>query len=50
MKQRRVVVTGIGVVTPIGTGRERLWTNLLEGRAGIGQVFRHECLQRSSWR
>ena len=38
MKQLRVVVTGIGVVTPIGTGRERFWTNLLEGRSGIGPV------------
>jgi 3-oxoacyl-[acyl-carrier-protein] synthase II len=38
MKHSRVVVTGIGVVTPIGTGRERFWTNLLEGRSGIGPV------------
>jgi 3-oxoacyl-[acyl-carrier-protein] synthase II len=38
MKQRRIVVTGIGVVTPIGTGRERFWSNLLEGRSGIRMV------------
>jgi 3-oxoacyl-[acyl-carrier-protein] synthase II len=38
MKQRRIVVTGIGVVTPIGTGRERFWTNLLEGQSGIEMV------------
>jgi 3-oxoacyl-[acyl-carrier-protein] synthase II len=38
MKQPRIVVTGIGVVTPIGTGRERFWTNLLAGRSGIGPV------------
>jgi 3-oxoacyl-[acyl-carrier-protein] synthase II len=38
MKQRRIVVTGIGVVTPIGTGRECFWTNLLNGRSGIGPV------------
>jgi 3-oxoacyl-[acyl-carrier-protein] synthase II len=38
MKQRRIVVTGIGVVTPIGTGRERFWSNLLEGRSGIRTV------------
>ncbi|MEK6279455.1 MAG: beta-ketoacyl-[acyl-carrier-protein] synthase family protein [Acidobacteriota bacterium] len=38
MKQRRIVVTGIGVVTPIGTGRELFWNNLLEGRSGIRPV------------
>lgn len=38
MKQPRIVVTGIGVVTPIGTGRERFWPNLLDGRSGIGPV------------
>jgi 3-oxoacyl-[acyl-carrier-protein] synthase II len=38
MKQQRIVVTGIGVVTPIGTGREQFWTNLLAGRSGIRPV------------
>ena len=35
---RRVVVTGIGVVTSIGTGREMFWNNLLEGRSGTSPV------------
>lgn len=35
---RRIVITGIGVVTPIGTGCEEFWTNLLNGRCGIGPV------------
>jgi len=34
----RVVVTGIGVVTPIGIGREAFWKGLLEGRNGISRV------------
>jgi 3-oxoacyl-[acyl-carrier-protein] synthase II len=38
MMKRRIVVTGIGVVTPIGTGRERFWSNLLAGRCGIAPV------------
>lgn len=35
---RRVVVTGIGVVTPIGTGREAFWEALLAGRSGFAPV------------
>ena len=38
MKQHRIVVTGIGVVTPIGTGCQQFWTNLLDGRSGIRPV------------
>jgi 3-oxoacyl-[acyl-carrier-protein] synthase II len=34
----RVVVTGIGVVTSVGIGREAFWRHLLEGRCGIGPV------------
>jgi len=38
MKQRRIVITGIGVVTPIGSGCEQFWSQLLSGRCGIGPV------------
>jgi hypothetical protein len=34
----RVAVTGIGLVTPIGAGREAVWEGLLSGRCGIGAV------------
>jgi len=36
--QSRIVITGIGVVTSIGTGREQFWENLLAGRSGISVV------------
>ena len=36
--QPRVVVTGIGTVTSIGTGCEPFWNNLLSGRCGIAPV------------
>jgi 3-oxoacyl-[acyl-carrier-protein] synthase II len=35
MSERRVVVTGIGVVSPIGNDKETLWKNLMEGRSGV---------------
>src|SRR6267154_2219518 len=35
---RRVVITGVGLVTPIGAGRENFWRNLTAGVNGIGPV------------
>ena len=35
---RRVVITGVGLVTPIGAGRETFWRNLTAGVNGIGPV------------
>src|SRR4029078_9859650 len=37
---RRVVVTGVGLVTPLGTGVEKNWTALLEGRSGVAPISR----------
>jgi 3-oxoacyl-[acyl-carrier-protein] synthase II len=35
---RRVVITGMGCVTPIGVGREKFWNSLIEGRSGVGRI------------
>ena len=39
-EQRRVVVTGLGLVSPLGTGVEKNWQALMEGRSGIRKISR----------
>ena len=38
MKQRRVVVTGLGIVSPIGIGVQENWQNITAGNSGIGNI------------
>jgi 3-oxoacyl-[acyl-carrier-protein] synthase II len=42
MTRRRVVVTGIGIVSPVGTGITRAWENITAGRSGIGPITRFD--------
>jgi len=35
---RRVVITGVGVVSPIGIGREKFWANLIAGQSGVRTI------------
>lgn len=40
MKERRIVITGVGVIAPNGNGKEQFWKSLKAGRSGIKPVER----------
>ncbi|XP_047321369.1 3-oxoacyl-[acyl-carrier-protein] synthase II, chloroplastic-like isoform X2 [Impatiens glandulifera] len=44
-KQRRVVVTGMGVETPLGSDPDVFYSNLLEGVSGISEIESFDCSQ-----
>ena len=39
---RRVVVTGLGMVTPLGADVETIWQNIIAGKSGAGQITRFD--------
>ncbi|MBW2194951.1 MAG: beta-ketoacyl-[acyl-carrier-protein] synthase II, partial [Deltaproteobacteria bacterium] len=42
MERRRVVITGIGVVTPVGSGNGKFWNALMEGKGGVDLISRFD--------
>ncbi|MBK9520992.1 MAG: beta-ketoacyl-ACP synthase II [Rhodocyclaceae bacterium] len=48
MSKRRVVITGLGIVSPIGIGIEPVWNSLMAGAGGIGPITRFDAVQLST--
>ncbi len=42
MARRRVVVTGLGAITPVGMGVAETWQNIVAGKSGIGRITRFD--------
>ena len=48
MARRRAVVTGLGIVSPVGIGVGEAWANIAAGRSGIGPITRFDASTFSS--
>lgn len=42
MANRRVVVTGLGIISPVGNSVSAAWDNIVNGRSGIGRITRFD--------
>jgi len=42
MEKRRIVITGMGVISPVGTGLNKFWTSLINGQSGIDKITRFD--------
>jgi 3-oxoacyl-[acyl-carrier-protein] synthase II len=39
---RRVAVTGLGVISPVGNDKQTAWDNLIRGKSGLGEITRFD--------
>ncbi|MDY2685357.1 MAG: beta-ketoacyl-ACP synthase II [Selenomonadaceae bacterium] len=45
---KRIVITGLGAISPIGIGKDEFWKGLMEGRNGIGKITRFDATEYKS--
>ncbi len=45
MHKKRVVITGIGVLSPVGLGLENFWSGLVQGKSGVAPITRFDASQ-----
>ena len=43
MSKRRIVITGLGAVTPLGCSVDLFWKGIIEGKNGIGPITSFDC-------
>lgn len=48
MSRRRVVVTGLGIISPVGNTVEEAWANIVAGNSGIGQITKFDASRFAS--
>ena len=48
MSKRRVVITGLGIISPVGIGVEESWGNVMSGKSGITRITRFDASSFSS--
>ena len=46
--KKKVVITGVGAVSPIGIGKDEFWTNLVNGKSGVGKITRFDPTEYST--
>ena len=40
---KRIVITGLGVISPVGTGKEKFWNSLVNGISGVAEIKSFDC-------
>ncbi|MBU4342821.1 MAG: beta-ketoacyl-ACP synthase II [Candidatus Omnitrophica bacterium] len=48
MEKRRVVVTGIGIISPVGNTKDEFWSSLVSGKSGVGPLTSFDCKDYTS--
>jgi 3-oxoacyl-[acyl-carrier-protein] synthase II len=48
LEKKRVVITGLGAITPLGNDLDAYWQGLLQGRSGIGSITQFDASQHAS--